>query len=72
MKSALLSIGLAFLIGIAPYSVTAQEPGQLTHEKRVYLNNGNTYVQKQLPLYFNFSTSPGGQVFDLKSKAFTV
>ncbi|MBD79781.1 MAG: hypothetical protein CL840_12770 [Crocinitomicaceae bacterium] len=47
----------------------AQEPAQLTHENVVYLNNGNTYVQKSLPLYLMFSTTPGGQTYDLKSKA---
>ena len=45
------------------------QPAQLNHENRVYLNNGNTYVQKSLPLYLKFSTSPGGQNYDLKSKA---
>ena len=46
----------------------AQGPAQLSHDKVVYLNNGNTYVQKSLPLYLMFSTSPGGQTYDLKSK----
>ncbi len=49
--------------------VLAQEPSKPEHEKRVYLNDGNTYVQKSLPLYLKFSTSPDGQNYDLKSKA---
>ena len=36
--------------------------------KKVFLKDGNTYVQKQLPLYLKFSTDPGGQNFDLTSK----
>ncbi len=47
----------------------AQAPAQPNHENKVYLNDGNTYVQKSLPLYLKFSTSPGGQNYDLKSKA---
>ena len=47
----------------------SQEPAQADHEKKVYLNDGNTYVQKGLPLYLKFSTSPAGENYDLKSKA---
>ena len=50
-------------------SLHAQEPSQPNHENKVYLNDGNTYVQKSLPLYLKFSTSPAGQLYDLKSKA---
>lgn len=46
----------------------AQEPAQPTHEKKVYVNDGNTYVQKSLPLYFMFSTSKGGTQYPLTSK----
>lgn len=48
--------------------LNAQEPAQPTHEKRVYVNDGNTYVQKSLPLYFMFSTSRGGTQYPLTSK----
>jgi len=51
------------------YSLSAQEPTKADHPKRVYLNDGNTYVQKELPLYLKFSTEPSGQNYDLKSKA---
>jgi hypothetical protein len=68
MRNLLLSsgsfLGLMFLCS----NVNAQEPAQSTHEKKVYLNDGNTYVQKQLPVYLKFSTSSGGQQYDLKSK----
>ncbi len=50
-------------------NISAQEPTVPEHEKKVYINDGNTYVQKGLPLYFKFSTSPGGEMFDLNSKA---
>ena len=49
-------------------SASAQQPTVPEHEKKVYINDGNTYVQKSLPLYFKFSTSPGGQQYDLTSK----
>lgn len=58
---------LFFLSAIV--NVQGQAPAQLQHEPRVYLNEGNTYVQKSLPLYLKFSTTPGGQNYDLKSKA---
>lgn len=47
----------------------AQEPQKPTFEKRVFIKDGNTYVQKQLPLYLKFSTDPGGKNYDLKSKS---
>jgi hypothetical protein len=51
-------------------NVSAQnEPNKPSFEKRVYLNNGNTYVQKQMPLYLKFSTEPNGKNYDLKSKS---
>jgi len=50
-------------------SAIAQAPSQPNYEKRVYKNNGNTYVQKSLPLYLNFSTTPGGENHKLTSKA---
>lgn len=68
MKNSLLSISSAVLLVFMSIQIMAQEPQQLTHEKRVYLNDGNTYVQKGLPLYLKFSTSPTGPNYDLKSK----
>jgi hypothetical protein len=68
MKKNLLStmcVALMFLISI---TLAAQEPAQPNHEKRVYVNDGNTYVQKSLPLYFMFSTSKGGTQYPLTSK----
>ncbi len=60
-----------FLLGVMfmlPVFLLAQEPAQSTHEKRVYINDGNTYVQKSLPLYFTFSTSLNGTQHPLTSK----
>ena len=68
MRSSLLSLSCVVLIVLMSFSSMAQGPAQLSHDKVVYLNNGNTYVQKSLPLYLMFSTSPGGQTYDLKSK----
>lgn len=69
MKNRLFSIGCAIAIVFISIQLKAQEPQAGTHEKRVYINEGNTYVQKELPLYLKFSTSPGGENYDLNSKA---
>ena len=58
-----------FALLLVAFSTIAQEPSKPEHEKRVYLNDGNTYVQKSLPLYLKFSTEPNGKSYDLKSKA---
>ena len=68
MKQGLRLFYVLFLAISIQLSVNAQEPVVPEHEKKVYLNDGNTYVQKSLPLYFKFSTSPGGQQYDLTSK----
>ncbi len=68
MIKKLLSLTLMGALTIFSTIVTAQEPAQPTHEKRVYVNDGNTYVQKSLPLYFMFSTSKGGTQYPLTSK----
>jgi len=68
MKQGLRLFYVLFLAISIQLSVSAQEPAVPEHEKKVYLNDGNTYVQKSLPLYFKFSTSPGGQQYDLTSK----
>jgi hypothetical protein len=69
MRNRLLSISCAVAIVFLSIQLRAQQPQQPEHEKRVYVNEGNTYVQKGLPLYLKFSTSPGGQNYDLNSKA---
>ena len=51
-------------------AVTAQnEPSKKSFEKKVFIKDGNTYIQKQLPLYIKFSTEPNGTNYDLKSKS---
>lgn len=63
------NIALCLVVLFFTHGSFAQEPSKPEHEKRVYLNEGNTYVQKSLPLYLKFSTSPTGKNYDLKSKA---
>ena len=62
----LILLSLVFSLS---FNVFSQEPTKADHPKRVYLNDGNTYVQKELPMYLKFSTEPNGQTYDLKSKA---
>lgn len=57
------------LIGISTQSIAQSEPSKNTFEKKVFLKDGNTYIQKQLPLYLKFSTDPQGKNYDLKSKS---
>ncbi|MFT6802925.1 MAG: hypothetical protein ACJA2N_002116 [Salibacteraceae bacterium] len=68
MMKNVLSKSLIGALVFTAFTANAQEPAQPTHEKRVYVNDGNTYVQKSLPLYFMFSTSKGGTQFPLTSK----
>jgi len=56
------------IIFLIPILIFSQNSGKLDHQKRVYINNGNTYVQKSLPLYLKFSVDPNGENFDLNSK----
>ena len=46
----------------------AQAPTQPSYDKVVFKRDGNTYVQKSLPLYLKFSTTPGGENHAMKSK----
>ncbi len=50
------------------FAFSQEEPQKPTFEKKVYQNDGNIYVQKQLPIYLKFSTEPNGQNIDLHSK----
>lgn len=44
------------------------EPSKPTYEKQVYINgDGDIFVQKELPMYLKFSTTPDGKDYDLKS-----
>jgi len=61
---------LTLLILSVSTNISAQnEPNKPSFEKRVYQNDGNIYVQKELPLYLKFSTEPDGENYDLKSKS---
>ena len=46
----------------------SQSISKLDHQKRIYVDNGNTYVQKSLPLYLKFSVEPNGENYTLNSK----
>ena len=61
----IINTSIIFLI---PILIFSQSPGKLDHQKRVYINNGNTFVQKSLPLYLKFSVDPNGENYDLNSK----
>jgi len=59
---------LSFLLVTTTVAQT-NAPQQLSHAKRVYVDDkGNYFVQKSLPLYLKFSTTPDGKNYTLKSK----
>ena len=53
---------------IFPILILSQSTSKLDHQKRVYSNDKNTYVQKSLPLYLKFSVEPNGENYTLNSK----
>lgn len=57
-----------FLICVYTVVLSQSEPTKPTYEKKVYKRDGNIYVQKQMPLYLKFSTTPDGENIDLHSK----
>lgn len=60
-----------FLVGLSlafGFTCLAQEPTKPTYEKKVFEKDGNYYVQKSLPVYLSFSTTPDGKDYPLKSK----
>ncbi len=67
MKRVLLACGL--ISGITLNATAQSEPSKPSYEKQVYINgDGDIFVQKELPMYLKFSTSPGGENYDLKGK----
>ena len=52
---------------IFPILIFSQSISKLDHQKRVYSNDKNTYVQKSLPLYLKFSVEPNGENYTLNS-----
>jgi len=54
--------------GLFSGSILAQSPSVNSHEKKVVIKDGKTYVQKSLPLYLSFSTSPNGGKHELNSE----
>lgn len=66
MKKAFLLGGLSLILVANAFAQS--EPSKPTYEKQVYINgDGDIFVQKELPLYLKFSTSPTGQNYDLKA-----
>ncbi|MDR9398029.1 MAG: hypothetical protein RI562_03130 [Salibacter sp.] len=62
------------LLGAAGLVISASlfaqsEPNKPSYENVVYQANGNYYIQKSLPLYLKFSTTPDGKNYPLKSKS---
>ncbi|MEZ4720718.1 MAG: hypothetical protein R2813_02455 [Flavobacteriales bacterium] len=55
---------------MAPVLGVAQsEPSKPSYEKQVYVNgDGDIFVQKELPLYLKFSTTPDGKNYNLKGE----
>jgi len=64
-KQYVLSI---LLSGIFSGNIWAQSPTVNSHEKKVITKDGKTFVQKSLPLYLSFSTSPQGEKHPLTSE----
>lgn len=60
---------LTLLLTPLACSLALAQPAQQNHEKRVYKKDGNIYIQKSLPMYLNFSTTPDGENHRLESKA---
>jgi hypothetical protein len=50
------------------YVLEAQAPAQGNYTPEVVVKDGKTYVQKSLPLYLKFSTTPDGENYPLKSE----
>ncbi|MBL4710238.1 MAG: chitobiase/beta-hexosaminidase C-terminal domain-containing protein [Flavobacteriales bacterium] len=69
MKKTKNSLLFSLILSSSILATAQTEPTKPTFEKKVFLKNGNTYIQKELPLYLKFSTEPSGKNYDLKSKA---
>lgn len=48
--------------------MNAQEPQKPSYEYVVYKSDGNTYIQRGMPMYVKFSVTPDGENHTLKSK----
>lgn len=64
----LYALGLTGLLLSASSVMDAQAPAQGSYTPEVVVKDGKTYVQKSLPLYLKFSTTPDGQNYPLKSE----
>lgn len=67
MKQIILLCGL--MVCALYQGHTQSEPSKPSYEKQVYINeDGDIFVQKELPMYLKFSTSPTGENYDLKGQ----
>lgn len=60
-----LYAGLAMVLSCA---TALAQPKKPEHTKKVFKKEGDTYVQKSLPVYLSFSTEPQGEQHRLTSK----
>ncbi|MCC5917359.1 MAG: hypothetical protein JJU02_08520, partial [Cryomorphaceae bacterium] len=66
MKQTILSL---MAIGLINGGLWAQsEPQKPSYEFKVYEADGNTYIQRNMPMYVKFSVTPDGKNYPLKSK----
>ena len=59
---------VALLLILSCFDSFSQEPLKPIHKKVVYENDGDIYIQKQMPLYLKFSVEPDGQNYNFHSK----
>ena len=69
MRLSLKSFLLIVIIGLSPYLFSQGEAQKPTFQSKVFQNDGNIYIQKQMPVYLKFSTEPNGATIDLHSKS---
>lgn len=68
MKAFYTCILTLFSICVVSNVYSQGEPQKKNYENVVIEKDGNTYIQKSLPLYLKFSTTPDGKNYNLKSK----
>lgn len=67
MKRRYTTIALISLLA-ASQAFAQSEPSKPSYTKEVYINgDGDIYVQKELPMYLKFSTTPNGENIPLKA-----
>jgi len=69
MNLSIKSFLLPTIVCLSTNVFSQGEPQKATFESKVYQNDGNIYIQKEMPLYLKFSTEPNGTTIDLHSKS---